>query len=362
MFYLVLCVIASAMIVTGCENVELESEKVSVESVTLNSTSMEIEIGECYTLTATISPSDAENQKVIWSTSNSSVATVVEGVVTGVGAGNATIAAKSDDGGRTATCEVIVKAAVATVGPATLEMSRITATTASFTGHLNVLENEIPFSSVTLYYSDEETFSIGTAQSVSLTTFGPDQNFSFYLTDLRFDTEYSYSLVVKVKSEETYLDVKKFRTNVITSEIDEGKSNLSEAPINLTGVITGLSSEDMNSITIGLAYSQDKEAITSGTATEVQITDISASGVFDLVVENTIYRGDNYFSFYIIQGDNKTYFNETIINVPIEYYVNRLIQVSEIGYDSYNLKIIVPEEAISAGNHVHFFYSDLWYV
>ena len=357
-----LYILASVLGFAGCENMELNPEKVSVESVTLNSTSMEIEVGQSQTLTATISPSDADNRKVIWSTSNSSVATVADGVVTGVSAGSVTITAKSDDGGKTAICEVTVKAVAATVGPATLEMNRITATTASFDGHLNVSENEIPFSAVTLYYSDEETFSIGTAQSVSLTTFGPDQNFSFYLTDLRFDTEYSYSLVVKVKSEETYLDVKKFRTNVITSEIDEGKSNLSEAPINLTGVITGLSSEDMNSITIGLAYSQDKEAITSGTATEVQITDISASGVFDLVVENTIYRGDNYFSFYIIQRDNKTYFNETIINVPIEYYVNRLIQVSEIGYDSYNLKIIVPEEAISAGNHVHFFYSDLWRV
>ena len=47
---------------------ELVPGKVSVESITLSGTSMEIEVGQSQTLTATISPSDAENQKVIWST------------------------------------------------------------------------------------------------------------------------------------------------------------------------------------------------------------------------------------------------------------------------------------------------------
>ena len=230
-FWGVLCTLALLVVLNGCENMELEHEKASVESVTLNTASLEIEVGQSQTLTATISPSDAANQKVIWSTSNSAVATVSDGVVTGLRAGNATITAKSDDGGKVATCEVIVMPAVSTVGPAVLEMDRITATTASFKGHLNVSENAIPFSSVTLYYSDNETFSIGTAQSVSLTTFDSEQNFSFYLTDLKFNTEYSYSLVVKVKSEETYLDVKKFKTNNVKVTLTPDEESLSQATV-----------------------------------------------------------------------------------------------------------------------------------
>lgn len=109
MMFCTLCILASVLVFAGCENMELEPEKVPVQSVTLNSTSMEIEVGQSQTLTATISPSDAENQKIIWSSSNSSVATVADGVVTGVSAGNATITAKSDDGGKTATCEVEIK-------------------------------------------------------------------------------------------------------------------------------------------------------------------------------------------------------------------------------------------------------------
>lgn len=83
---------------------------VAVTSVTLDSTSITLVEGDNQTLTATVSPYNAENQKVLWSSSNSSVASVKEGVVTALKVGNATITAKTDDGGKTATCEVVVKA------------------------------------------------------------------------------------------------------------------------------------------------------------------------------------------------------------------------------------------------------------
>lgn len=82
---------------------------VVVTSVTLDSTSITLVEGDNQTLTATVSPYNAENQKVLWSSSNSSVASVKEGVVTALKVGNATITAKTDDGGKTATCEVIVE-------------------------------------------------------------------------------------------------------------------------------------------------------------------------------------------------------------------------------------------------------------
>lgn len=64
--------------------------------------------GESQKLTATISPSNAENKVVIWTSSNSSVVSVKDGLVTAIKAGKATITVKSDDGGKTATCEVNV--------------------------------------------------------------------------------------------------------------------------------------------------------------------------------------------------------------------------------------------------------------
>ena len=60
------------------------------------------------TLIATVLPETAENKNITWSSSNTSVATVSEGIVTPVNPGEATITAKTVDGNKTATCKVSV--------------------------------------------------------------------------------------------------------------------------------------------------------------------------------------------------------------------------------------------------------------
>nr|MCR5206672.1 Ig domain-containing protein [Lachnospiraceae bacterium] len=80
---------------------------VGVTGVSLNKTSLSLEIGSSESLTATISPSNATDKSVSWTTSNASVATVSNGKVTGVAAGTATITVKTNNG-KTATCTVTV--------------------------------------------------------------------------------------------------------------------------------------------------------------------------------------------------------------------------------------------------------------
>ena len=67
-------------------------------------------VSETKALTATVIPDNATNKTVSWSSSNEAVATVdQDGKVKGVGAGEATITATSEDGGFTAECAVTVK-------------------------------------------------------------------------------------------------------------------------------------------------------------------------------------------------------------------------------------------------------------
>lgn len=66
--------------------------------ITLDQTSGTLTEGDTVTLTATVSPDNASNKSVTWETSNSSVATVTDGVVTALRAGTATITAKTVDG------------------------------------------------------------------------------------------------------------------------------------------------------------------------------------------------------------------------------------------------------------------------
>ena len=86
-----------------------DSPTTHVTGVSLNKTSMSLTSGNTGQLTATVSPSNATDKSVTWSSSSTSVATVSNsGLVTAVGAGTATITATTTDGGYTAECTVDV--------------------------------------------------------------------------------------------------------------------------------------------------------------------------------------------------------------------------------------------------------------
>ena len=79
-----------------------------VEKVTLSEKEKIIEVGESFSLTATVTPADADNKSVIWTTSDESIATVNNGTVTGVSDGEVTITVKTVDQEKKATCSVTV--------------------------------------------------------------------------------------------------------------------------------------------------------------------------------------------------------------------------------------------------------------
>ena len=90
--------------------VNVEKKDIHVESVSVSPTSGEIFKGETLQLTATVLPANADNKNVTWSSSKSSVASVnADGVVSGVGVGEAVITATTVDGSKTATCTITVK-------------------------------------------------------------------------------------------------------------------------------------------------------------------------------------------------------------------------------------------------------------
>ena len=81
---------------------------VDVASVTLDQSTLTLTAGgDTATLTATVLPDNATDKTVTWSSDNEAVATVVDGVVTPVAKGTATITATS--GGKSDTCTVTVK-------------------------------------------------------------------------------------------------------------------------------------------------------------------------------------------------------------------------------------------------------------
>ena len=84
---------------------------IAVEGVSLNYDSLTLNQGKTVSLIANISPTDASNKEVTWSSSNESVATVDNGKVTALALGNSNITVTTVDGGFVASCKITVVAA-----------------------------------------------------------------------------------------------------------------------------------------------------------------------------------------------------------------------------------------------------------
>ena len=83
---------------------------ISVTEVKLNKTTANTTVGGVIQLTTTVSPANATNKGVTWSSSNTAVAAVdANGKVTAKKDGTAKITVKTEYGGKTATCTVTVK-------------------------------------------------------------------------------------------------------------------------------------------------------------------------------------------------------------------------------------------------------------
>lgn len=88
--------------------VTVEAKTIKVTSVAVSPKTLNLEVGQTRTLTATVTPDNATDKTVTWTSSNDKVATVVDGTVAAVGEGTATITATAANGKKD-TCKVTVK-------------------------------------------------------------------------------------------------------------------------------------------------------------------------------------------------------------------------------------------------------------
>ena len=105
--------------------------------------SASVYVGGSTKLTATVTPTNATNQKVTWSSNNESVATVgTDGTVTAVSAGTATITVTTEDGQKTAACTVTVLSVDRTKLFALLQGSGVLLATPTSTDGSNISPNQ----------------------------------------------------------------------------------------------------------------------------------------------------------------------------------------------------------------------------
>ena len=149
-----IALVLSTIIFTSCPP---PPEAVAVTGVSLSQSEVTLNVNESVTLTATVSPENASNKNVSWSSNDETVATVdTNGLVKALKAGTATITVKTEDGEKTATCSVTVTSMVK------LELKgKSFQMGADYTGtEYNPLSNEKPVHKVTftrdIYMCDHE--------------------------------------------------------------------------------------------------------------------------------------------------------------------------------------------------------------
>ena len=163
--------------VASCTVSVQQAPNVAVTGVSLNKSSADLSVGETETLTATITPSNATNQNVTWSSSNTIVASVSSnGVVTAKASGTAKITVKTTDGNWTASCDITVRNSVITVTGISLNRTSVnlvigqTETLAAIITPTNATDKNVTWSSSNTDIATVSSSGVVTAKAVGTVT------------------------------------------------------------------------------------------------------------------------------------------------------------------------------------------------
>ena len=181
-------------------------------------------------------------------------------------------------------------------GPLTWSLDKVTEISATFSGSLTVQETDLPFSKVTVYYSDAETFNINDALKMSTTTFNSDQKFTIIVTGLKPNVKYNYCLIAEVKSEKIYSDVKDFTTIPLVSPTLEAASEVTYMSATISGKVN-IPSEITYSLSYGFEYCTSQD-FASGVVTKTLI-DLDSENNFSVEISGLTLLTTYYYRSFI---------------------------------------------------------------
>lgn len=196
-----------------------------------------------------------------------------------------------------------------TSGPASVAITRATATTAHFEGSIINEDIDLDFVQITLRYAEPEDFSAMSDNIPSVVITRPDfennNKFSFSIEDLHINTLYKFCAIVQYKSEVFYSDVEEFKTAGVDIELAVKEGSITDSSVEFTGSVRGLSPEDEGKLEIGLIYGDNKSLVEGGEGEMVALDTIAEDGTFNLSLTSLYDGGPTfYFRSYVEQdGD-----------------------------------------------------------
>ena len=217
-----------------CE-ITVKEKVINVTGIALSKTSLSLAEGEEFILEATVTPDNATNKEITWTSDNEAVVTVSSaGVVKALRAGTASITATTVDQGKSASCTITVEKKM---GAVTGEATHISCRNAKLSGKANISQNTSTNLSFGVLYSTSSGIVIGSAKQLEAKEFDEYYNYTIDTGVLEPETTYYYRSYIIQNDRVEYGEIKSFKTLAVSSMIqtlDAGDVVPKEATLNAT--------------------------------------------------------------------------------------------------------------------------------
>ena len=141
-----------------------------------------------------------------------------------------------------------------TSGPATLSITRATATTARFEGSITNPEIDLDFVKIILRYAEPEAFSAMDENLpnvvVTKTNLDSENKFAFRIEDLKYNQSYKFCAIVQYKNDVFYSEVEEFKTADVKVNLAVTEGSVTSDSVELGGSVEGLSKEDREELDV----------------------------------------------------------------------------------------------------------------
>lgn len=209
-----------------------------------------------------------------------------------------------------------------TSGPATLSITRATATTARFEGSITNPEIDLDFVKIILRYAEPEAFSAMDENLpnvvVTKTNLDSENKFAFRIEDLKYNQSYKFCAIVQYKNDVFYSEVEEFKTADVKVNLAVTEGSVTSDSVELGGSVEGLSKEDREELEIGLFYSSDSSLVEKGEGEKVVMDNIEDDGVVSVALKD-LYDGPKYyFCTYVKQGEERKLGKVDSFELPVE--------------------------------------------
>ena len=288
---------------------------VHVTGISLDRNSATIKEGEYITLVATVTPSNADNKSVSWSSSSDAVATVdASGKVTGVKAGSATITATTEDGGKKATCALSVEANLAP--SVTVEANHVSAISAVLAGKANLGSTVASDLKVGFQYSKSAGILPSNSTTIEATDADASYNYTAAITGLEPGTKYYFRSFVRQNGQDTYGETKEFTTKDVASLFETRGASGVEATKATLNAKLDLTDVLYKSLAYGFLWGTSESALnTDFKCTEIKDNAIAAT------LTSLSHKTQYWYKAYV-KLDSQTFYGQlktfTTYVVPVE--------------------------------------------